>query len=232
MGGTPAREDRIRRVPMRRVLFELVRSMAAVRQGEHAEALRRATGVLDLVPPVSWGIVAGLPLGLAVRAATESGDFAAARRYLNVPLPSAMFETPFALPYLQALGRYHLAMGHPRTALTHFQSCADLMARWAGGSPAHEKDSPAEARPARGRHLLAVDGKREREPESAAAGPELTDAELRVAALAAAGDTNRQIARKLFITVSTVEQHLTKIYRKLNVRSRSALSAGLLENRG
>ncbi|MGI8331415.1 helix-turn-helix domain-containing protein [Actinomadura scrupuli] len=46
----------------------------------------------------------------------------------------------------------------------------------------------------------------------------LSDAEQRVAALAAEGNTNREISRKLYITVSTVEQHLTKIYRKLNVK--------------
>ncbi|MFA1538225.1 helix-turn-helix transcriptional regulator [Actinomadura monticuli] len=46
---------------------------------------------------------------------------------------------------------------------------------------------------------------------------ELSDAELRVAALAAAGHTNREISEKLYITVSTVEQHLTKVYRKLKV---------------
>ncbi|AWS45601.1 LuxR family transcriptional regulator [Streptosporangium sp. 'caverna'] len=48
----------------------------------------------------------------------------------------------------------------------------------------------------------------------------LSDAERRVAALAAQGSTNRQIANKLFVTVSTVEQHLTKVYRKLNVTRR------------
>ncbi|MFA1538227.1 LuxR C-terminal-related transcriptional regulator [Actinomadura monticuli] len=46
----------------------------------------------------------------------------------------------------------------------------------------------------------------------------LSDAERRVAELAAAGYTNREIAAKLYITVSTVEQHLTKVYRKLNVK--------------
>jgi DNA-binding CsgD family transcriptional regulator len=51
----------------------------------------------------------------------------------------------------------------------------------------------------------------------------LTDAERRVAALAARGDTNRQISGKLFITISTVEQHLTRVYRKLNVNRRSDL---------
>ncbi|MBP2708509.1 AAA family ATPase [Microbispora sp. RL4-1S] len=51
----------------------------------------------------------------------------------------------------------------------------------------------------------------------------LSDAERRVAALAAQGSTNRQIANKLFVTVSTVEQHLTKVYRKLNVTRRADL---------
>jgi DNA-binding CsgD family transcriptional regulator len=52
----------------------------------------------------------------------------------------------------------------------------------------------------------------------------LSRAEQRVAVLAARGMSNRQIARKLFITVSTVEQHLTRIYRKLNVTRRDQLA--------
>ncbi len=48
----------------------------------------------------------------------------------------------------------------------------------------------------------------------------LSDAERRVAELAAHGLSNREIARKLYITVSTVEQHLTRVYRKLGVRRR------------
>lgn len=51
----------------------------------------------------------------------------------------------------------------------------------------------------------------------------LTGAERRVAGLAARGDTNREIATKLNITTSTVEQHLTRVYRKLNVRQREDL---------
>jgi DNA-binding CsgD family transcriptional regulator len=51
----------------------------------------------------------------------------------------------------------------------------------------------------------------------------LSDAERRVAALAAQGNTNRQIANKLFVTLSTVEQHLTRVYRKLNVSRRTEL---------
>ncbi|ONK11277.1 LuxR family transcriptional regulator [Streptomyces sp. MP131-18] len=56
----------------------------------------------------------------------------------------------------------------------------------------------------------------------------LSEAELRVAALATLGDTNRQISNKLFITVSTVEQHLTRVYRKLGVKRRVDLPAELV----
>ncbi|MET7402800.1 AAA family ATPase [Dactylosporangium sp. NPDC005572] len=55
----------------------------------------------------------------------------------------------------------------------------------------------------------------------------LSEAELRVATLVAQGLTNREIAGRLSITVSTVEQHLTRIYKKLGVRGRSGLSVAL-----
>ncbi|MEU3769028.1 LuxR C-terminal-related transcriptional regulator [Amycolatopsis keratiniphila] len=54
----------------------------------------------------------------------------------------------------------------------------------------------------------------------------LSDAERLVAELASWGNTNREIARSLHVTISTVEQHLTRVYRKLNV-SRSDLPADL-----
>ena len=53
---------------------------------------------------------------------------------------------------------------------------------------------------------------------------ELTSAERRVAALVASGRTNREVAAQLFTTVGTVEVHLTRIYRKLDVRSRTELA--------
>lgn len=55
----------------------------------------------------------------------------------------------------------------------------------------------------------------------------LTGSEHRVAALAAIGYTNREIALKLYITASTVEQHLTRVYRKLNVKHRRELPIDL-----
>lgn len=63
--------------------------------------------------------------------------------------------------------------------------------------------------------------------ESSAGIDSLTGAERRVAALAVAGYTNREIATKLFITASTVEQHLTRVYRKLNVKYRRDLPTDL-----
>lgn len=56
----------------------------------------------------------------------------------------------------------------------------------------------------------------------------LSDAELSVAVRAAQRRTNREIGRQLWITVSTVEQHLTKVYRKLGIAGRSELPGDLL----
>ncbi|WP_055530853.1 LuxR C-terminal-related transcriptional regulator [Streptomyces graminilatus] len=51
----------------------------------------------------------------------------------------------------------------------------------------------------------------------------LSESERRVAVLAAQGLTNREISAELFITVSTVEQHLTRVYKKLDITSRQEL---------
>jgi len=59
-------------------------------------------------------------------------------------------------------------------------------------------------------------------------GPDaLTAAERRVAALAAEGASNRQIAEHLFITQATVETHLRHAFRKLGITSRADLPASL-----
>jgi len=53
---------------------------------------------------------------------------------------------------------------------------------------------------------------------------ELTPTESRIAELIVAGRRNREIAGELFISVATVEAHLTRMYRKLHVRSRTELA--------
>lgn len=55
----------------------------------------------------------------------------------------------------------------------------------------------------------------------------LTPSERRVARLAAQGMTNREIAQSLFVTVKTVEFHLSQTYRKLDIDSRTQLRAAL-----
>jgi DNA-binding CsgD family transcriptional regulator len=55
----------------------------------------------------------------------------------------------------------------------------------------------------------------------------LTPAERRVAVLVAAGRTNREVAATLFLGERTVASHLTRIYAKLGVRSRTELARRL-----
>jgi DNA-binding CsgD family transcriptional regulator len=84
--------------------------------------------------------------------------------------------------------------------------------------------APALARHARA-ELVAAGG-RPRRP--ALKGVEaLTPAEQRVARMAAEGMTNRQIAETLFVTVRTVELHLTHAYQKLGISSRAKLGPAL-----
>jgi DNA-binding CsgD family transcriptional regulator len=56
---------------------------------------------------------------------------------------------------------------------------------------------------------------------------ELTSTEHEIAGLAGAGRRNREIGARLFVSESTVEAHLTRIYRKLGVRSRAELAHSL-----
>ncbi|MEU6734069.1 AAA family ATPase [Streptomyces physcomitrii] len=69
----------------------------------------------------------------------------------------------------------------------------------------------------------------EKEPVEAGASDtdQLSESEKRVVSLAAYGYTNREISAKLYITVSTVEQHLTRVYRKLNITRRQELPMDL-----
>jgi DNA-binding NarL/FixJ family response regulator len=45
--------------------------------------------------------------------------------------------------------------------------------------------------------------------------------------MAAEGLTNREIAQALFLTEKTIEVHLTRVYRKLEIQSRSQLARAL-----
>jgi DNA-binding NarL/FixJ family response regulator len=56
---------------------------------------------------------------------------------------------------------------------------------------------------------------------------ELTPTERRIVELAASGCSNKEISQELYVTVHTVEAHLTHAYAKLGVRSRTQLAGRL-----
>jgi DNA-binding CsgD family transcriptional regulator len=62
-------------------------------------------------------------------------------------------------------------------------------------------------------------------------GSELTDTERRIAELAAAGLTNREIAAEAFVSPRTVEDVMSRVYRKLGIRSRAELGAWMAGHR-
>jgi DNA-binding CsgD family transcriptional regulator len=90
---------------------------------------------------------------------------------------------------------------------------------------AHElfSDFGVEAFAERARVELEATGEhaRKRSPDTL---DELTPQETQISLLVAEGLTNREIAARLFISPSTVEYHLRKVFRKLDVKSRTQLA--------
>ncbi|MFD9304953.1 AAA family ATPase [Streptomyces sp. NPDC060048] len=88
-----------------------------------------------------------------------------------------------------------------------------------GAGPLCEQILPGQTR--------VVPGSESEDRAPAADASRLSESERRVAALAAYGYTNREISGKLYITMSTVEQHLTRAYKKLNITRRQELPMDL-----
>ena len=73
---------------------------------------------------------------------------------------------------------------------------------------------------------LRIAGARPRRPQLSGIDA-LTTNERRVAAMAADGRSNREIAQALYVSHKTVEKHLTAAFRKLGVSARDDLPAAL-----
>ena len=88
----------------------------------------------------------------------------------------------------------------------------------------------AEAFTERARIELLATGERARQ-QTAGAAEELTPQEAQIARLVSQGDSNRDIAAQLFLSPSTVDYHLRKVFRKTGVASRTQLARTMTADR-
>jgi len=174
--------------------------------GNHEEAVRLAEAELEAAryfgAPRAAGLAAGGDRGVALL--EEAID---AFGHGDAPL-----ERGRALADLGALLRRRNQRVAARTLL---RDALDIAHRVNAGPLATYADTELRATGARPRRVLLTG------PES------LTASERRIADLAGTGLTNREIAQMLFITARTVEGHLTNVFRKLRLDSRTDLGAAL-----
>ncbi len=164
-----------------------------------------------------WGAPRGL--GIALRAA---GVAAGGAIELLTEAVSVLRRSPARLELARALidlGAAQRRAGSRASAREVLREGLDL---------AHAMGGLALAERAR-RELVVAGGRPRR--DATRGRDALTPSELRVAQLAAGGQTNRQIAQALFVTQRTVENHLTSTYAKLGISSRPELPTALAGGR-
>jgi len=185
-------------------------ALALAKEGHESEAVRHADAHLELARAngTSWVVGSALHVLAVVGEATQ--------RLQRLEEAVTLLEnSPAQLRLASAL----IDLGHelreagapPATARSTLRRGADLALR-SGAAPLLAK-AAAELRSSGARpRRLALSGTEA-----------LTSSEHRVVALAAKGFTNSEIARQLFLAEKTVEGHLLRAYRKLEVRSRREL---------
>jgi DNA-binding CsgD family transcriptional regulator/tetratricopeptide (TPR) repeat protein len=190
-------------------------ALALLQLGEENEARRLAAEELELAR--TWG--APRALGAALRAAGLA-DGGAPRLSLLEEAVEVLTSSPAKLEHAKArteLGAALRRANRRSEAREHLRRAVEL-ATICGARPlAARANTELRATGARPRRI-ALSG-----VES------LTPSERRVAHIAAEGPTNREIAQALFVTPKTVEIHLSSVYRKLGISSRSQLPAALAQ---
>jgi DNA-binding CsgD family transcriptional regulator len=178
------------------------------------EEARRVTGRLRVLAEEQQH-----PWGLATAGACE-GSIELACAYGESPVQALehaaaeygrlglRFDAARSLLALGRAQRRHRKWGAARRTLEAAEASFDEL-----GSPGWVAEARAE--------LSRVGARR---PQSSG---QLTPAERRVAELAADGLANKEIAQALFLSVKTVEGHLSHVYAKLGVRSRAQLARSL-----
>jgi DNA-binding CsgD family transcriptional regulator len=217
--------------------------------GCYVEALTWAMRIYDDDPPGFGNRI----LPEIVEAGTRGGDIGAARAALSrLADRAAASGTPWALgvlarsrallaPDADAEAFYRAAIAHltQTSVRTELARAHLLYGEWLRRQK-RRKDARSQLRTARDMfdamgaaafarraraELLAVGDSSHQPAEQP--GPDLTPQEAQVSRLAAAGATNAEIATHMFVTTSTVEYHLSKVFRKLNITSRRQLATVL-----
>jgi DNA-binding CsgD family transcriptional regulator len=190
-------------------------ALALAAQGRVEEARRAAQ--VELEQARAWGTRSAI--GGALRVIGLLSPPKAGLDALSEAV-SVLERSAHRLEYMRALTDYGAALRRANRiaqARQPLRRALELARR--GGAIAIGKRAHAE---------LEATGERSAPPQAVAARV-LTPSERRVAELAAEGLSNREIAQSLFLTVKTVEGHLTHAYRKLEVHSRTELPKALAE---
>jgi DNA-binding CsgD family transcriptional regulator len=189
------------------------RSAAAIglaRLGETVEARRLVDEELALA--TAWGTPRAIGIALRARGVIAEDGLEDLQRAVDVlEYSGARLELARALTDLGAAQRRAGRRGEARTQLRRGFELA--------------RECAATALQERARRELAAAGARLR--RDAAGADVLTPSERRVAAMAAEGLSNREIAQALFLSLKTVEMHLSRTYRKLGVGARAELAGAL-----
>ncbi|MEY9893881.1 DNA-binding CsgD family transcriptional regulator/predicted ATPase [Catenulispora sp. MAP12-49] len=209
-----------------------VQVLAHTRAGRHDEA---AEALRVPVPAAMFGTLNGLRYlharghhHLATgRVLAAVGDFQRCRRLAKESGLRQSALVPWRRDLANAMKRLSTQLGDADPSRVNKDPGKDSRTTQTTKSPASRLTLPAAATFDHAASPLTYRVRENTAERLDALAVELSEAERKVAEMAAVGMSNRQISGDLYVTVSTVEQHLTRVYKKLGVTGRRALAARL-----